>query len=467
MTVRKLPEITIPNAWNPRQYQLDAWKRMENGLRYLVMRCHRRWGKDDFALNWAAESAVQSPGTYWHCLPEYEQARKAIWDSVDAHHHKRRVDQAFPREIRKRTREDLMQITFFNKSTWQAVGSDRADSLVGAGPSGIVMSEAALANSKAWDLFAPMILESGGWVIFISTVRGRNWFWELGEYAKTAKGWYLIDQTVDDTGIFSFDQLQQERERYHRTLGPDAGEALFRQEYYNDPDVGASLAFIAGRLVARCREYLAETHAEEPIIWGLDVATTGADKSVLAVRQGRKWSEPQDWREPDTMKLCDYVADRFQRDPRKPDAIFVDATGVGAGVCDQLKRLLGGIVQPVVAAGQATNHQQYANVRAECWGNMRDAIKDLVQLPNHPELIDQLTWPQIKLENVSERILVEKKDDIRERHRASPDFADAYSLTFARPIIRSRPKIQDGIGRWASGQNIQPTRAWADYDPYA
>lgn len=462
-----MPEITIPNAWNPRPYQMDAWKRMERGLRYLVIRAHRRWGKDDFALNWGAKSGTESPGTYWHCLPEYEQARKAIWDAVDAHHHKRRIDQAFPKEIRQRTREDMMQITLFNGSTWQAVGSDRADSLVGAGPSGIVMSEAALADSKAWDLFAPMILESGGWVIFISTVRGRNWFWNLGEYAKTAKGWHLIDQTVDDTDVFTGEQLEAERERYRQTLGDEAGEALFRQEYYNDPDVGASLAFIPGRLIARCRGYVAQVHRDEPVVWGLDVATTGADRSVLAVRKGRRWELPQDWREPDTMRLCDFVADRYRRDENKPDAIFVDATGVGAGVCDQLKRLMGGIVQPVTAAGQAANHQQYANVRAECWGNMRDAIKDQIQLPNHPDTLDQLAWPQIRLENVSERILVEKKNDIRERHRGSPDFADAYSLTYARPVMRQRPQVQDGVGRWMSGQNIQPTRAWADYDPYA
>jgi hypothetical protein len=37
-------------------------------------------------------------GTYWHMLPEASQARKAIWDAVNPHTGKRRIDEAFPKE---------------------------------------------------------------------------------------------------------------------------------------------------------------------------------------------------------------------------------------------------------------------------------------------------------------------------------------------------------------------------------
>jgi hypothetical protein len=73
-----MPLIRIPNGWKPRGYQMPLWSYLENGGKRAIEIAHRRWGKDDVALHWAAVSAIQRPGTYWHGLPEYAQARKAI-----------------------------------------------------------------------------------------------------------------------------------------------------------------------------------------------------------------------------------------------------------------------------------------------------------------------------------------------------------------------------------------------------
>jgi hypothetical protein len=51
-------------------------------------------------------------GNYWHCLPMYEQAKKAIWEAVNPNTGKRRIDEAFPLEIRKRTDNSSMVIEF-------------------------------------------------------------------------------------------------------------------------------------------------------------------------------------------------------------------------------------------------------------------------------------------------------------------------------------------------------------------
>ena len=48
-----------------------------------------------------------------------------------------------------------MLIRFKNGSTWQVVGSDNYDRLVGTPPAGIVFSEWALAEPAAWAYFAP------------------------------------------------------------------------------------------------------------------------------------------------------------------------------------------------------------------------------------------------------------------------------------------------------------------------
>jgi len=52
-------------------------------------------------------------------LPQAAQARKAIWDAVNPHTGRKRIDDAFPLELRKATRNQEMQIEFKNGSTWQ------------------------------------------------------------------------------------------------------------------------------------------------------------------------------------------------------------------------------------------------------------------------------------------------------------------------------------------------------------
>ncbi len=86
----------------------------------------------------------------------------------------KRIDEAFPEHLRKRTADQEMLIEFRNGSTWQVLGSDNYDSLVGAAPYGITLSEWALANPAAWAYLRPILAENDGWAFWIYTARGRN-----------------------------------------------------------------------------------------------------------------------------------------------------------------------------------------------------------------------------------------------------------------------------------------------------
>ena len=142
-----MPTIRLPhNGWKPRLKQMNAWRYMENGGRHAELIWHRRFGKDEVCMHWAAIAAHQRPATYWHMLPMASQARKAIWDAINPHTGKRRIDEAFPHELRETTLNNEMMIKFKVGSTWQVVGSDNFNSLVGSPPAGIVYSEWALAN---------------------------------------------------------------------------------------------------------------------------------------------------------------------------------------------------------------------------------------------------------------------------------------------------------------------------------
>ena len=77
--------IRIPNNWGPRPYQMNVWRYLEQGGKRAICIWHRRAGKDDVCLHWAADSMIDKPATYWHMLPAYSQGRKAIWTAVNPH----------------------------------------------------------------------------------------------------------------------------------------------------------------------------------------------------------------------------------------------------------------------------------------------------------------------------------------------------------------------------------------------
>jgi hypothetical protein len=224
--------VNLPHNWTPRDYQAAAWKYLEHGGKRANLIWHRRAGKDDMALHWTAVAALTRPGVYWHMLPQAEQARKAIWRAVDAHQGQRRIDLAFPLEIRKQTRDQEMNIEFVNGSIWQLVGSDNYNALVGSPPIGIVFSEWALADPQAWSFLAPILEENDGWAIFVTTPRGPNHAKKLFDYASRVEDWFAEKLTADSTGVFSREQLDRIRDDLKGLHGVNDGEAIFNQEYF-------------------------------------------------------------------------------------------------------------------------------------------------------------------------------------------------------------------------------------------
>lgn len=226
-------EIDLPLSWEPRPYQLKLWSYLENGGKRADVAAHRRWGKDDVALNWTACAAMQRPGVYWHLLPEAAQARKAIWEAVNPHTGKKRIDEAFPLAIRESTRNTDMVIHLKGGSVWQVLGSDNYDSLVGSPPVGVVLSEWALAKPEAWTYLRPILAENGGWALFIWTPRGRNHATRAFDARSLdSETWFTQKSPATETNVFSPDQLEREKAELISEAGSvEEGEAKFDQEY--------------------------------------------------------------------------------------------------------------------------------------------------------------------------------------------------------------------------------------------
>lgn len=193
---------------------------------------HRRWGKDEIVLAATCELAHRRIASYWHCMPEYEQARKALWNGINAHTGKRRIDEAFPPEIRESKDEQQMLIKLKCGSTWQLIGSDRYDATVGAGVAGIAYSEWALANPSAWAYHRPMLEENNGWAAFITTPRGNNHAKAMYDHAVAhPERWFSEVSSVLETHALTPEQLRESLEEYQALYGADLGQAQFEQEY--------------------------------------------------------------------------------------------------------------------------------------------------------------------------------------------------------------------------------------------
>jgi phage terminase large subunit len=216
-----------------RWYQQPLHSFLVNGGKRAIEIAHRRWGKDEIALAATCELAHRRVGNYWHCLPEYEQGRKALWTAVNAHTGKRRIDEAFPPQVRASANEQEMFIRLRNGSTWQIIGSDRYNATVGAGVAGIVYSEFALADPSAWAFHRPMLEENDGWAAFITTPRGNNHAKSMLDMARTKPDlWFAEVSSIADTQALNQAQLDESLAEYIALFGEDVGTAQFEQEYH-------------------------------------------------------------------------------------------------------------------------------------------------------------------------------------------------------------------------------------------
>ena len=184
--------------------------------------------------------------------------------------------------------------------------------------------------------------------------------------------------------------------------------------------------------------------SSEPLVAGLDVARQGGDSSVLQPRRGRdaRTIPAKHWRGRDSVDLAGDVAQwckEFQ-----PEVLFIDNGNTGAAIYDVLTRMVDASITRLIpvdfGGGGGSAHMngvlaRVANKRADMWVKMREWLRTGGAIPNDPNLETDLTTVQYGFKGVGEsEILLEKKEHMRSRGAASPDWGDALALTFAYPV---------------------------------
>ncbi len=200
------------------------------------------------------------------------------------------------------------------------------------------------------------------------------------------------------------------------------------------PRSGSS-QFISIDDVNNSMAYEAEGYEGLPKIIAVDVARFGDDQTVIGCKQGRKIWPFEKYRGLDTMETADKVAEKIRE--FGPDAVFVDGGGVGGGVIDRLKQLGHNVIE-INFGSSPRDKKQYANKRAEMYGDLRDALKAGIDLPDDHELHDELIAVEYGF-NAKQQIQLEKKEDMKKRGLSSPDCGDTAALFFAENIAPPVP----------------------------
>ena len=214
----------------------------------------------------------------------------------------------------------------------------------------------------------------------------------------------------------------------------------------------------------------------EPVEIGNDVARSGDDETVIALREGMRVSIIHTAKGHDTMRTAgenwrivrERILPRWGERLRKL-RIKVDADGLGAGVVDRLQEqrkekeeeltglILGALpkeraeklkaegyrlnleVVEIHGAGKPRQPAKFRNLRAEIHWALREVL-DSVALPQDPELRTQLLSIKYRI-NSAGQIEIEPKEEIKKRLGkgrecgGSPDRAEAviYALADVRP----------------------------------
>lgn len=305
----------------------------------------------------------------------------------------------------------------------------------------VLFDEASGIHDKIWEVTDGVMHEANTELIWICTgnpTKNYGRFYEC--WHRFSNSWvkYKVDsREVSFTNIAKINKAIAE-------WGEDSDYVKVR--YLGEFPDAASSQLIPVETIRDARVRAVETSDWEPTVMSLDVARFGQNETVLVYRQGKnaRIKPAERWRGLSTMETADRVAARYKE--VQPDSLFVDEGGVGGGVVDRLRQL--GI--PCIGVnfgskpGSRPNGVLVANKRAEMYCLLRDWLREGGAIEDADELEDQLVAIEYFFNKKSEITLI-SKEDMEDEGFPSPDWADAYAISFAFPSVK-RIYGRTGVG---------------------
>lgn len=274
------------------------------------------------------------------------------------------------------------------------------------------------------------------------------WFWQEEYRRETPDG---FEPTKDERTLMALYGLDLEQIAWRRNkIATDfvGDESRFRQEYPNNSNEAfvesARDVYLSTDDIMAARKCVMPDSVG-PLVLGVDPARFGDDRTGVAWRRGRRLFKLAAWSKLDTMQVAGRLVQIIKTD--RPDRIFIDVGGLGAGVVDRLNELgYGRIVSAVNFGGKAIESDRYRNKRAEMYGRCKEWLAAApASIPDSDALMADLLAPGYSYDS-NGRVVIEPKEDIKDRLGRSPDIGDATVLTFAEDVAMPEETAHGGRG---------------------
>lgn len=335
-------------------------------------------------------------------------------------------------------------------SSNNASPDEQAETLAGFnGPYKMVIADEASGIHEG--VFRPLEGGLGGKCNFVlmpfNPTRNRCFAVDSQDPMKDASRWITLRWSSEDSELVSKEHVQMMAQKYGKSSNS------YRVRVLGLPPLADIETLIPWDWITDAIERDIKPMDNDPVCLGVDVGA-GGDKSVILVRRGGKVISIIAHESKDTMVLVGWVLNETAK--YEDAVVYIDNIGIGKGVYDRLREV-GQRVFPIDVRRSARDMGRFFKTRDELWWGLRDKFeKGLISIPNHRDLIDQLT--AIKYKETT-KIKIEGKDEMRTRGLGSPDEADALCLSFAYDdrIVRREPEDKyerkskpEPIGSWMS-----------------
>lgn len=323
-------ELKIP--YKPRPYQL---KIHNDPHRFKIAVFHRQAGKTTFAINELIKKMILEPGVYLYVAPEKSQAKNIIWKDPTV------LFKYLPAELIKKKNE--VELTVYLKKTvpnqpgsvFYIEGADNIDRMRGLKPKGVILDEYAQMKPEVWtEVLFPAINQSGGWVIFIGTFKGKNHFYDL--FSKYFDWSTLEAIENEDYVAFYLPETRNEffTDNQRRMARETMPEMQYKQEYGCEPMSGVSSVFpsitplLTGSLKAKNPNHFYSMGID--LAKSVDyTAVSIIDRNTHCLVYQSRWQG--DWNT--TMETLTSLYKAWNR-----PTVTIDSTGVGDPISEMLKR---------------------------------------------------------------------------------------------------------------------------------
>lgn len=300
----------------PKQQEIFQTK-----ARFKIISCGRRFGKTVLSSFIVILSALSKPNlTFFILSPNYAQT-KILW---------RMIKRTLPKEAIKRIMEGELYIELKNGSMIFAKSGDNPDALRGEGLDGCVLDECAMLKPEVWnEAIRPALADKNGWAIFISTPKGKNWFYEL-----FLRG---MDNTQNEFKSFTYptwaNPLIQPKEI--EEMRKSMPEITFRQEVMAEfLDSGGQVFRGLDRVLTSTPE---EPQPGEFYVIGVDL---GRHEDFTIIKVGKMSECREVYKERFNQSDWDYIKERIRTIYNKYNkgCIIMDSTGYGDPIYEDLSK---------------------------------------------------------------------------------------------------------------------------------